>query len=55
MVHQAVGTVQQFDAKAGVVTLVHEAIKSLNWPAMTMGFKVKVKVKRLMHMFTDGK
>ena len=27
----------------GVITFAHEPIKSLNWPAMTMGFKVKDK------------
>jgi Cu(I)/Ag(I) efflux system protein CusF len=53
MVHKAMGTVKKFDAKAGVVTLAHEPIKSLNWPSMTMGFKVKDKM--LMDKFTDGK
>lgn len=35
------------------MTLAHEPIKSLNWPSMTMGFKVKDK--RLMDKLTDGK
>lgn len=38
--HTAKGTVKKMDAKAGVVTLAHEPVSSLNWPAMTMGFKV---------------
>ncbi len=38
--HKAKGTVKKVDAKAGVVTLAHGPVPSLNWPAMTMGFKV---------------
>ncbi|MBN8486648.1 copper-binding protein [Ideonella sp. 4Y11] len=53
VVHKAMGTVKKVDAKGGVVTLAHEPIKSLNWPAMTMGFKVKDKM--LMDKLTDGK
>ena len=53
MVHKAMGTVKKIDAKGGVVTLAHEPITSLNWPAMTMGFKVKDKM--LMDKLTDGK
>lgn len=53
LVHKAMGTVKKMDAKGGVVTLAHEPIKSLNWPAMTMGFKVKDKM--LMDKLTDGK
>lgn len=53
MVHKAMGTVKKVNAKAGVVTLAHEPIKSLNWPSMTMGFKVKDKM--LMDRLTDGK
>ena len=41
--HQGVGMVRNIDAADGVVTLAHEPIKSLNWPAMTMAFKVKDK------------
>ena len=41
--HKGVGVVEKIDATDGVVTLAHEPIKSLNWPAMTMGFKVKDK------------
>lgn len=53
VVHKAMGTVKKVDAKGGVVTLAHEPIKSLNWPAMTMGFKVKDKM--LLDKLTDGK
>lgn len=37
---EAVGVVRAIDAKAGKVTLAHEAIPALKWPPMTMGFKV---------------
>ncbi|NDP38057.1 MAG: efflux RND transporter periplasmic adaptor subunit [Rhodoferax sp.] len=37
--HQAVGTVDSVDAKAGTVSLSHGPIASLKWPAMTMEFK----------------
>jgi Cu(I)/Ag(I) efflux system protein CusF len=42
-VHKATGVVKKLDSKAGTVTLAHEPVKSLNWPAMTMGFTVKDK------------
>lgn len=41
--HKAVGVVKEIDPKAGMVTFAHEPVKSLNWPAMTMGFAVKDK------------
>lgn len=41
--HKAIGIVKQVDPIKGVVTLAHEPIKSLNWPAMTMSFAVKDK------------
>ena len=41
--HTATGVVKKVDAKSGAVTLAHDPIKSLNWPAMTMGFTVKDK------------
>lgn len=37
---QATGTVTAVDAKAGTVTISHNPIAALNWPAMTMPFKV---------------
>ncbi len=42
--HKGTGVVKNINAGDGIVTLVHEPIKSLSWPAMTMGFKVKDKV-----------
>ena len=39
--HKTTGVVKEIDAKAGIVTFVHEPVKTLNWPAMTMGFAVK--------------
>ncbi|MEC4722265.1 copper-binding protein [Noviherbaspirillum sp. CPCC 100848] len=41
--HMASATVKSADAAKGTVTLSHEPIKSLKWPAMTMGFSVKDK------------
>lgn len=41
--HKATGAVKKVDPKAGTVTLAHDPVKSLNWPAMTMGFTVKDK------------
>ncbi|MBI1907268.1 MAG: copper-binding protein [Rhodocyclales bacterium] len=42
-VHHANGTVKKVDAVNGMVTLAHGPVASLEWPAMTMGFKVKDK------------
>ena len=42
--HKTRATVEKVDPAAGTVTLSHEPVKSLNWPAMTMGFKVRDKV-----------
>lgn len=52
-VHVAKGKVTKVDAAAGVVTLAHEPVKSLNWPAMTMGFQVKDKM--VLDKLTVGK
>ena len=41
--HVAKAKVTKSDAKAGTVTLAHEAVPTLNWPAMSMKFKVKDK------------
>jgi Cu(I)/Ag(I) efflux system periplasmic protein CusF len=32
------GVITEIDAKSNTVTIKHEPIKSLGWPAMTMGF-----------------
>lgn len=41
--HAAKGTVKKIDSKTGSVLMAHEPVNSLNWPAMTMSFKVKNK------------
>ncbi|MGH8806432.1 MAG: copper-binding protein [Noviherbaspirillum sp.] len=41
MPHKTTAVVKSVDAANGKVTLAHEPVKSLNWPAMTMGFAVK--------------
>jgi Cu(I)/Ag(I) efflux system protein CusF len=41
--HQATGVVKSTDHAKGTVTLAHDPVKSLKWPAMTMGFQVKDK------------
>lgn len=51
--HTAVAMVKRVDAKAGTVTLAHEPVKSLNWPAMTMGFKVTDR--SLLDKLVEGK
>jgi Cu(I)/Ag(I) efflux system membrane fusion protein len=38
--HQAAGTVDSVDSKAGTLSLNHGPVASLKWPAMTMEFKV---------------
>ncbi|MBL8351101.1 MAG: efflux RND transporter periplasmic adaptor subunit [Burkholderiaceae bacterium] len=38
--HRGTGRVEAIDAKAGTLTLNHEAIASLKWPAMSMDFQV---------------
>ena len=52
-VHKTKATVKNVDAKAGSVTLAHEPVASLNWPSMTMGFKVKDGA--LLNKLTEGK
>lgn len=41
--HKVTAVVKKVDPKTGTVTLAHDPVKSLNWPAMTMGFTVKDK------------
>ena len=41
--HKGTGTVRKFDPAGGKVTIAHEPIKSMQWPAMTMGFTAKDK------------
>jgi Cu(I)/Ag(I) efflux system protein CusF len=51
--HTAKGTVKSVDSKAQTVTLDHEPVKSMNWPAMSMTFKVQDKA--LMDKLGQGK
>ena len=41
--HSASGVVKKVDAARSTVTLAHDPIRSLNWPAMTMDFGVRGK------------
>lgn len=41
VIHRGTGTVKKIDTAKGTVTLAHGPIASLNWPAMTMSFKLK--------------
>ncbi len=41
--HQATAVVKAVEPENGKITLAHEPVKSLKWPAMTMGFMVKDK------------
>jgi Cu/Ag efflux protein CusF len=41
--YKATAVVKEVDVANGKVMLAHEPVKSLNWPAMTMGFAVKDK------------
>jgi Cu(I)/Ag(I) efflux system protein CusF len=40
-IHEATGVVTKVDSAAGKVTIKHEAVQSMKWPAMTMTFSVK--------------
>ena len=37
---QGVGVVRAIDAAKGTITLQHEAIQTIGWPAMTMAFRL---------------
>src|SRR5262245_8268839 len=57
-----VGVVQSVDAAAGTVTIAHQPIESIGWPAMTMPFKVakpdlleQVSVGEKVEFTLDGK
>lgn len=51
--HKASGIVKKVNEKTATVTLQHGPVPSLDWPAMTMGFKVKDR--SLMPKLTEGK
>lgn len=40
---EGTGVVKKIDAATGAVTIDHDPIRALNWPAMTMAFKVPDK------------
>ena len=40
---EGTGVVKKIDAKGAAVTIDHDPIRALNWPAMTMAFKVPDK------------
>lgn len=41
--YEANGTIKKIDAKTGSVVISHGPVSSLNWPPMTMSFKLKDK------------
>jgi len=41
--HKGTGKVTKVDAAKNSVTIAHEPVSTMNWPAMTMTFKVKDK------------
>jgi Cu/Ag efflux protein CusF len=41
--YKASGVVKKVDAAKSTATIAHGPVKDLNWPAMTMAFKVKDK------------
>jgi Cu(I)/Ag(I) efflux system protein CusF len=51
--HQATGVVKSVDLAKSSVTLAHDPVKSLKWPAMTMPFTVKDKA--LLDKLQPGK
>jgi Cu(I)/Ag(I) efflux system protein CusF len=53
MTHQADGVVKNVDTAKGIVTLAHRPVKTLGWPAMSMGFAVKDK--SMLDKLTVGK
>jgi Cu/Ag efflux protein CusF len=51
--HTGLGMVQSLDRAKGEITVKHDPISSLNWPAMTMAFQVKED--RLFDRLQTGK
>lgn len=51
--HHAVGIVKKVDKAKNRVTIAHEPVASLHWPAMTMSFAVKDE--KLFNKFAEGK
>jgi Cu(I)/Ag(I) efflux system periplasmic protein CusF len=51
--HKGVAIVKSVDKEKGTVTLAHEPIPSLRWPAMTMRFIAKDK--KVLDKLTEGR
>ena len=51
--HKTVGVVKKVDPKTGSVTLAHEPVPSMKWPAMTMAFQVRDKA--MLSQLGEGK
>ena len=41
--HRTKGVVKSVNRQKGTITIAHEAVESLKWPGMTMGFKANDK------------
>ncbi|MFY9315391.1 MAG: copper-binding protein [Burkholderiales bacterium] len=41
--HKGSGTVSKVDSDKGTITIAHDPVESMKWPAMTMTFKVRDK------------
>jgi len=46
VIHRTKGVVKELDAKKGEVTLSHEQVPTLKWPAMTMAFKISADLAK---------
>jgi Cu(I)/Ag(I) efflux system protein CusF len=44
--NRTTGVIKALDAKGGTVTLSHEAVPALKWPAMTMAFKISPELAK---------
>jgi len=44
--HRTNGVVRELDARKGTVTLAHEAVPTLKWPAMTMTFRISPELAK---------
>jgi Cu(I)/Ag(I) efflux system protein CusF len=44
--NQTTGVIKAIDAKSGTVTLSHEPVPAIKWPAMTMPFRISPELAR---------
>lgn len=51
--HHSSGVVKKVDVEKGLVSIAHDPVASLHWPAMTMAFAVKDK--KLFAVLVEGK